>query len=168
MKVKLFQSAFITCVFLLSANFAFSQNWTDINEYSKIKLFESTRTDVMQMLGIQEYDDSGILIYKMENGAVFVAYSKGNCNKDDLTEWNIGKDVITEISYNFEETPKLKDLIKHFDLKLKPDVGCVPDHLYYVNEDNGTTVVYDKRLKKVEDISFEPSKKQKALYKCEQ
>ncbi|CAN5803998.1 hypothetical protein BH20ACI4_BH20ACI4_14230 [soil metagenome] len=167
----------ITLLFLMNvyAEFGFSQVSSNLEDYLKIKVFESTRNDVKKIYGNPERIYAGTKEksywedYMLSNGIrVSVKYSRGNCSLGSEI-WNVPEGKVTEITYSpLREKPDLKKLISgkiKFNSRPSGDVG---GHIEFYNDEKGVNIYYDEGDggEGVMDIEVFPSLKYKQKYKC--
>lgn len=95
-------------------------------------------------------------------------FSKGRCEAlskfGKLPEW-----TVQEVFYSWRNRyePKLNEVITDRKKVLPQRLGDVADHLYYVNDEAGITVIYDETLKRVLNIEIRPSKDLREKYACD-
>lgn len=87
----------------------------DLEKVRKIKLLESTRQDVKEILLNEDskyfkgdYDDQILDFFYTNFSIIRVGYSTGTCSNED-EDWNIGKGRVTEISISPKDISDLTD-----------------------------------------------------------
>lgn len=126
--------------------------------WRKIKIAQSTKDDVEQILG-KPYVDKGYFTgYYLENGGLYIEYSLGLCKPNQMYWWNLSEGVVREITIVPLIAPKYKSL-KIDRKKFKKTIeGDVIDHVTYINEEEGVKyVVVPKGV--VSSVTYFPSKK---------
>jgi hypothetical protein len=151
---------------------SFSQQRETLNNWLKIKVFESTREEVEKIYGKGDEGDNGnnpyVVTYKNSRGITQINYSSGDCKSSKIPLWNVPEWVVTEISYSLSKNPpKLKDIIPDKSQYKRKQAGDVSDHIKYYNDEKGISIIYDKELKEVLNIILEPSLKDKQKYDCD-
>jgi len=129
----------------------------------------STRTEVNALFGDTKRERYGeySIDYFLDGKSVGFTFSDGKCERlhqfAKLPEW-----TVQEVFYSWRNgnEPKLDEVITDRKKFVPQHLGDVADHLYYVNDEAGITVVYDETLKRVLNIELRPSKYLREKYAC--
>lgn len=138
-------------------------------KYLILKPVSATRQDVLNQFGeeMEAGKNSYRVSYYSKDKMATVVYSPGFCTSMNqfgrLPEW-----TVEEIFYWWREghQPRLEDVITDQKKFVPRRLGDVADHVYYVDDEDGITVVYDETLKRVLDLSIQPNKEARQKYRC--
>ncbi len=143
-----------------------------VNEVRKIKLLESTRDNVKQILYQYEASDDGRYSQTFSNGDVNIEieYSSGSCTEDpdedgDADAWKLNEWIVTRIQIDWDEPVSLEAVgIGLSKLKKEQVYRDDPDRNLYHDKAKGIAVeVSEDVVDRI--IFFPPSNKSKNLCK---
>lgn len=162
--LKLLTSLFI---FFIFSAFIFAQKEENLDKWLKIKVLVSSLDDVEEIYGNGKEFALGKL-YQTTDGNIYVQYTDtSDCKTSKIAVWNVPKWTVAEVSYSpSRNPPKLKDLIRSKNQFKKRQSGDVSDHIEYYNDEKGVSIIYDKSISKVIDITIRPSLEDKQKYSC--
>lgn len=126
----------------------------------------STRADVSRIF--PAVTSEGVFVeYEGNDLVVRIEFSPGNCELP-LGWGKLPAGTIERISYEWPEERQvgLRDVLLNPTRFRKERHGDVTIHDYYVNDELGIKVVYDRKWKRVLGIDLEPSRKLKQQFAC--
>lgn len=136
------------------------------DRYLRIIPGVATRSDVEKIY--QKNDPTKTFVeYDTSEFSVGIKYSLGPCELK-LGIWGLPESTVEEVFYDWSEESRfrLRDIILDIKRFEKRRSGDVTVHDYYVNDESGISVVYDRTTKSVEGIRINLSAKLKEKYAC--
>lgn len=165
--------SFLITVFLLSTIISLGQESEGLTKIKRISLLESTRNDVVKILGAPKYPNSGILhSFPIKEGMINVKYGTGTCQK---TTGDGGKytgkgiflpeGIVIEVRISFQqgEEADFQKLKINLDKYRKYKESDNPA-MHYYNDDLGVEYVFLNS--KLHSIGYYLSNKQLKKINC--
>jgi hypothetical protein len=167
LKKRLIKYFLIGFMFLSSATPHEAQSGLIPEKYLRIIPGVSTRADVERLFSKRD-PKSHFVDYDTSDLLVGIQYSLGPCELKQGV-WGFPEWMVEQVYINWPEgkTIRLHDIIlkpKRFE---KRQIGDVTVDDYYVNDEFGIIVVYDRRRKEVSSLGLKPSAKFIDKYACQ-
>jgi hypothetical protein len=166
--MKAIRQCVLVALILSSFSVAVAQEGKGLQEWLRIKLFKSTRSDVERLYGSSSDNPVHHFVrYKNSRGSIYVAYSKGGCEAAESPMWDVPEWTVIEVGYTpTKNPPALTELLvnrKRFKVR---QAGDVIGHVEYYDEEHGISIVYDKDEREVRNITIKPTLKDQQRYDC--
>ncbi len=147
----------VTIFLLLNSMFSIADT-SKTKGWRGIVPLHSTRTDVERLLGPGTNECK--CAYYLDDLNVFFNYSPGDC-KSGRGAWDVPVDTVVWITVHPKSRPQLSDLsIDESKFEKRPG-GHIEDLIYYVNEEEGLTLLVSEGI--VQTFLYGPTAKDKHL-----
>lgn len=162
---------FCFCLLALQVSRMEAQHGLIANKYLKIIPGVSTRIDVEKVFPItksKEFKNLHSIDFDDGELAIGIVYSTGKCGDSVLYDWNAPEWTVVGVSYDWPDEKKIRLSAVITDLrKLRRNQRSdVVVHVNYTSEESGIDIVYDTKLKSVQEIYIKPSAKLRKKYAC--
>lgn len=161
MKIKQFISGLFISLLLVVSTFSQVENWC------KLKVLESDRNEVENILGKPETYLEGYGTYETKIGEFSVWYSKGGCRKDvEGLQYDIPAQRLTRILFYPKKSLPLEFYISDIDNFKKTTHPNADFRFFYTSMDESIiyqTILSNDSKEFVYTIELQPSKEQQKL-----
>lgn len=137
--------------------FGFAQSLlAELDKVKEIKLLESNRNDVIELLAKNSLKFSDSNFY-MDYSVVYVSYSRGDCSEEYDEDWNISEGQVTQIRVIPKDPIEIKDTgIGYKKLRKEKMWGRSKGRYVYYDKDLGIAITTRGDI--VSQVIFSPSK----------
>lgn len=131
---------------LLSGSIVHAKEPVWLREIRSIVPFKSTRDDVVARFGRPTWSaDPYFNEYILDQGTVYVHYSRGLCSQNPKAQFDVPEFVVTTIGFELKKPKKPKSLGIDFGGFEKAHPFDVPEATIYSNESLGITYFVNSR-----------------------
>lgn len=162
---------FCLCLLALQVFTVEAQQGLIARKFLKIIPGISTRTDVEKVFPItksEEFKNFHSIDFDDGELAIGIEYSTGKCGDSVLYDWNPPEWTVVGVSYDWPDEKKIRlsAVITDFRKFHRNQRSDVVIHVNYTSEESGIDIVYNTKLKSVQEIYIKPSAMLREKYVC--